>query len=321
MSYPRRGLPITVVPVFIAVAIFGYLLGRSRSESPPVEGNRVALGGGVVIEHPPAWRPGPGAPAIPRLALSQARVLAPNGSAVQAGLLVGTLSQSELAPLPRTFIESLPSLPETKIVNLVEVQAYRYAKLLVPGFDKALTLFVIPDPGGAATALACYAPSASSPFMRACESAVASVTVQAQSRVFELTPEASYASRISTSISVLDRLRVALERQLRGQVTAAQAQKLAIVLANGFADLSATLSELEPEPSAQRAQAALSAAAAQARAGYTALAAAAGAHDVPAYITAQKRIADAEAGVDWTLENYALLGYSSPSTASAVAHS
>jgi hypothetical protein len=321
MSYPRRGLPIAVVPVFLAVAILGYLLGRAHSESPPAEGTRMTLGVHVVIERPPAWLAARQAPGIQNLPMTEIQAIAPNGHASEAGLLVGTLPAADLAPLPQPFVEGLSRLPETKIVNLVEAQAYRYANVTVPGSDRALTLFVIPDPGGDPTGLACYAPSVGSPFMHVCESAVASVTVQAQSRTYELTPEASYANRISSSISALDRLRVALKRRLRGEVTAGQAQQLATALAAGFGEMSATLSGLEPTSSAQRAQAALSAAAVDARSGYTALAAAAGEQDVPAYVAAQKQIAKAEAGVNRALESFALLGYSSASEVSAAAKS
>jgi hypothetical protein len=321
MTYPRRGLPLAVVPAFLAVAILGYLLGRSHDESPPVERARVTLGIHVVIEPPPAWLPTRTAPGIPNLPMTEIQGIAPNGRANDAGMLVGTLPAADLAPLPGAFVASLERLPETKIVNLVEAQAYRYTGLRVPGLGRALTLFVIPVPGGDATGLACYAPSGTSPLLRACESAVASVTVQDQSRAYELTPEVGYAERISDSISTLDKLRVALKRRLRGEATASQAQQLATSLAGGYAAISTTLSELEPTSSAQRVQAVLAAAAAAARAGYTALAAAAGERNVSAYVAAQKQIADAEAAVNRALESFALLGYSSASEVSAGAKS
>ena len=58
---------------------------------------------------------------------------------------------------------------------------------------------MIPNPGGDPTALACYAPSPTSPYMRACEGIVSGVTVVGQSQNFQLTPEAGYAAKIGAA--------------------------------------------------------------------------------------------------------------------------
>jgi hypothetical protein len=316
-----RGVPTAVIPVLVAVAILGYVAGHSGSKGPSSEKLRTARSANVVVDYPADWRPVDRAPAIPGLAIVRPIVLAPHGNAARAALLVGSLPRGELSPLPGRFVSSLRGLPDTEVVNLLEIQAYRYAHVNVPGFDKTLTIFVIPNPGGDPTALACYAPSVRSIEMRACEQTVATVTLVGQSQTYELTPEPNYARKISASISSLDLLRGELRRELRPQVTAAAAQALATRLAEGLSRVATSLSGLEPAFAAGQAQAALSASILRARDAYSALAAAAGEESASGYAAARRRISQAESDVDWALENYALLGYGPVSRAPSGARS
>jgi hypothetical protein len=310
MPYRRPALPVLVIPVLLAVAVLGYLVGHRHSHAaasprPP----RAVTTGNVVLDYPTGWRVAAVGPRIPNLALARSSALAPDGESATAGLLVGTLPSGELAPLPRKFVATLRRAPSTEIVNLLEVQAYRYARLSVPRFDKALSLFVIPDRGGAPTALACYAPTPSSAYMLACERSVAAATVTGQLQGYQLTPDATYAAKISGAIAALDRLRVSLKHELGPKVSAATAKRLARRLASGYGIASSALAVLEPSVEAAPVQAALAGAINKARAGYDALAAAAGAQNVSAYMAAQSDISSAEAGVDQALESFALLGY------------
>jgi hypothetical protein len=307
----RPALPAAIVPILVAVAILGYVAGKSGSTGPSSEQLRTAQSANVVIGYPLGWSTAKRAPQIPQLALAHATTIAPAGNAAAAGLLLGSLPPGELAPLPSKFIASLRRLPVTEIVNLEEIQAYKYAQLSVSGFDRTLTLFVIPDPGARPTALACYAPSAASAYMRTCEAAVATVTVGGQPQAYQLTPEPSYAGKISTTIASLDRLRASLKRELRPDVSSAGVKRLAGRLADGFAAAADELNQLEPTFAAQPAQKALADAIARAHDGYLALGAAAGEQDATAYSAAQKKIATAEADVDEVLESFVLLGYSS----------
>jgi hypothetical protein len=304
-----RGVPTAVIPVLVAVAVLGYVAGHSRSQGQSNEKLRTARSANVVVDYPAGWAPVAQAPAIPRLSIVRPIVLAPHGNAVRAALLVGSLPRGELSPLPGRFVSSLRQLPDTEVVNLLEIQAYKYAHVSIPGFDKTLTIFVIPNPGGDPTALACYGPSARSAEMQACEQTVATVTVVGQSQTYELTPEPNYARKISASVSSLDRLRAELRRELRPHVTAAAAQALANRIADGLSHAATSLSAIEPAFAAGQAQAALSASILRARDAYGALAAAAGEESASGYAAARRRIAQAESDVDWALENYALLGY------------
>jgi hypothetical protein len=310
MPYRRPALPVLVIPVLVVVAVLGYLVGHRHSHgiSPPRA--RSATTGNVVIDYPAGWRAVAGPPRVPNLAITRAQAIEPSGDA-GAGLLIGTLPAGELAPLPRQFVTKLLRPPTTEIVNLLEIQAYRYAHLRVHGFDKALTIFVIPDRGGLPTALACYAPSASSGYLNECERSVAAVTVTGQLQGYQLTPDPSYAAKISAAISALDHLRVSLKDELSPDVSATTAQRLATRLARGYVVAASALSELEPSVEAAPVQASLAGAIARAHAGYLALATAAGDQDAAGYASAQGKISSAEADVDQALESFALIGYGS----------
>ena len=263
-----------------------------------------------MFEYPAGWSPAAHAAAVPGLSLSEQTLLVPKGDAVRAGLLVGTLARDEIGPLPAGFLAALPRLPSTQIVNLLEIQAYKYALTNVPGFPEQLTIFAIPNPSGDSTVLACYAPATEPAYMRSCEQTVAGITLVGQSQAYELTPEPGYASGISGAVSGLDRLRVALKRELRPQVSAARAREIATRLAGGFATAASSLATLQPSFATQRAQTALSDAILSTHDGYVALASAAARESASAYTAAQKRIAVAEASVNRALESFALLGYS-----------
>jgi hypothetical protein len=310
MRYAPRSLPTAVIPLFVAVAVLGYVAGHSLSGGESSEGLRTARSAHVLIEYPGGWRPVASSTLIPGLAIADSRLILPRASNAGAGLVVGTLPAGELGPLPRRFVARLRRLPQTTVVDLVEGQAYRYAKFSGPGLGEPLTVFVIPNPGGTPTALACYAPAQDSPYMRACEGAVSGVTVVDQQQIYQLAPEAGYAAKISAAISSLDRLRASLKRELQPQVSAEGAQQLATRLGDGFAHAAASLAKLEASAAVEPAQAALSSSIRSARDGYTALAAAAGERDATAYTAAQQRISAAESDVDWALENFVLLGYS-----------
>jgi hypothetical protein len=308
----RRSLPAPrwLLTLLLIAAAVGYLIGHSGAAPPKrAEHARVDKAANVLVEYPPSWKTAADGPAIPGLALTQARRLAPGGAS-NAGLLVGSLPAGEPGPLPAALLEQVRRQPQTTIVNLAELQAYRYTQLSVRKLDSALTVFVVPDPAGHPTVLACYAPATGSGEMRECERIASSASLPGQPQTYQLTPEAGYARAISAAIAALDGLRASLARELRPQVSARAAQRLALRLASGYAAAGASLERLEPAPVAQRSQQALVSAIDQAGAGYSALAAAAAETNATAYMVAQARIASAEAAVDRALENFVLLGYS-----------
>jgi hypothetical protein len=310
LRIPNRRYFTAAAPILAAVAIVGFLIGHAHSRSAsPVE-NRMFSTSRFLLDYPSGWRRAAGGPEIPGLPLMHAVVLAPGGEASHAGLVVAQLAGGEASPLPRSFVASMPRLPSIAVVDLLEVQAYRYAQLEIPGFSQSLTLYAIPNPAGNETVLACYAAAAFSDQLRACDQIVATVTLAGQAQSYDLTPEPAYARELSSAIAGLNAQRLDLRRMMGPGAPPAVVAALASRLAARFADTAAGLTTLEPSLIARRAQAALSKAIVGARRAYTALAAAAGSPSRSQL--ARQQVYQAEADVNAALADFSLLGYAQP---------
>ena len=304
---PRSLRPI-VIPVLVVVAIVGYLVGVHRAPAPstaaPAQRTRIASGSSVLLEYPAGWQPAASAPPIPGLSIAHPLLLAPGGNSDHAGLLSGQLPAGGSSPLPASFLALVRGIPGTEVVDLVNVQAYRYDRL--SGYDRTLDVYVIPAVGESPTALVCYASSGFSSYLRQCEQIVARVTLVGQTS-YDLSPNATYAGQLGGLIGGLDRERLTLRREMRAQPSEVGA--LATALADRFASAAASLAALEPPLAASAAQAALASSLIGARDAYTALAAAAAGEGPLGYGGAEQQVDEAEAGVDAALESFALLGY------------
>jgi hypothetical protein len=304
-----RPLSASFVVLLAAAAGIGYLAGHSHSSGASKGAVRTLSAASVLLEYPPGWQRTTPAPEIPGLSVINAVALAPRGNGAQVGLLVGQLPEGEASPLPASFVANDGQLPDTEVVNLLEIQAYKYAKLSVPGFGRKLTIYSIPNPNGHGTVLACYASAAFASYMRACQQIVATVTLVGQFQQYGLTPEATYARGLSGLVEALNRQRVASRREIAAQATPATAQRVATGLAEAFAGAGASLSALEPPSAAHQAQVDLSDSISRAHEAYAALGAAAGEQSSARFAAARAEVYEAEAGVNGALEGFALLGY------------
>jgi hypothetical protein len=295
--------------LLVLAALLGYVAGSGHARPAPREPTLTASVDGVLLDVPSHWRPAARSLEIPGLVVRHAVALAPGGDSSQAGLLAGALPAGQGNPLPGKLLARLRGRPTTAVVGLQEAQAYRYTGLSIAGFDKALTVYVVPNPGGNSTALACYAAAAQSPEMQACQASVATLRLAGQSQTYDLTPTAEYAQRLSASISSLNSQRTTLRGQMGGGATPQALRHVAGRLARAFAETAASLSGLETTLATGQAQSALSGAILRARAAYAALAAAAGARSEARFATARRQVERAEAAVDRALLGFALLGY------------
>jgi hypothetical protein len=305
-----RRLPAVVASVFLAIAIIGYMAGHSHSAAAAKEKLLTASIAGLQLDYPSSWQPAAAAPQIPGLAMAHASVLAPHGDPSQAGLITGQLPAGEPSPLPAPFVANMRQLPQTTVVSLLEVRAYRYSGLSIRGFDRSLTVFAVPNPGGGdSTTLACYASAALAAEMQTCQQIVATLTLVGQSQSYDLTPEPTYARQLSASIAVLEGRRVALRREMSARATPATLQRLATRLAVAFGVAATSLGALGPSAATAQAQIVLSSSISHARDAYNALAAAAGAASLPGMAAARQQVYQAETSVNNALESFSLLGY------------
>ena len=304
----RRLLAVPALVLALA-ALLGYLAGHRHASPAPKEQPLTASAGGVLLNVPAQWRPASVSQVIPGFAVRRAIALGPGGSTAEAGLLAGVLPPGQSTPLPTQLLARSRQRPTTAVVSLEEAQAYRYTGFSIAGFDKDLTVFVIPSPGGNSTTLACFATPALSADLRACQRSVLTLTLAGRSQTYDLTPQPEYAQRLSASISALDAERTVLRAHMGTGATPRGQERLAGRLAHAFARAAAALSGLESTLATGQAQSALSGAIGQARAAYAALAAAAGQRNEAAFAAARAQVDRAEAGVDAALEGFALLGY------------
>jgi hypothetical protein len=300
---------ILALAAMAAVLVAGYLAGHRSSTAAPVERTHTGpVTADVLLTYPAAWRRVASTPEIPGLSIVRAAALAP-GDGTHAGLVVGYLTGGEGSPLPARFVSGLRERPIGEVVDLAETQAYRYPGLSVPGFAPTTTLYALPNHGGNATVLACYATAALSAYLRACEQIVATLTLAGQAPSYALVPDSGYARAVNAAIAGLEGQRVALRRVLGSGAPPGAARRLATRAAQGFAGAAAAVSGLEPPSAVGQAQLALLRSLGQAGDAYTAMAAAAGAGDLATYASARAKVYKAEAGVDRALVSYSLLGY------------
>jgi hypothetical protein len=304
-----RRLLVLFALVLGLAALLGYVAGNGHARTAPREQTLTASVGGVLLALPPHWRAAATAQEIPGLVVRHAIALAPAGDPSQAGLVAGVLPSRQASPLPGQLLARLHRRPTTAVVSLQEAQAYRYTGLGITGFDKDVAVYVVPNPGGDSTALACYAAPAQSAEMQACQRSVATLTVAGPARTYDLTPQPEYAQRLSAAISSLNARRAALRGQMGSGARPQGLQHVAGRLARAFAEAAASLSGLEPTLATGQAQSALSGAILRARAAYASLAAAAGARSEAGFATARRQVERDETGVDRALEGFALLGY------------
>jgi hypothetical protein len=263
----------------------------------------------VLLNYPSSWKQVASPVAIPGFTITHELSLAPGGDPAHAGLLAGGLAQRESTPLPAALVAAFRAQPHTEVVSLLGSEAYRYPHVSLPGFNHELTLFAIPNPGSEGTDLACYASPGSAADMRTCEHIVTTLTLVGQSQSYDLAPNETYARGLTTAVTLLDKQRVAMRREMSQQAPSLTLQRTAGRLAAVFGQTAASLSSLGPTLAVGRAHGALSASLLQARDAYKALAVAVASGGPAGVTAARQQVYAAEASVNRSLQGFALLGY------------
>jgi hypothetical protein len=308
-----RILRPVLAPVLVVAAIFGYLVGVHHSASASAAERKtgrsqIASGQSVILEYPATWETTHGSSAsVPGLPVKDPLTLAPTGNSSQAGLIAGQLAiQAE--PLPSEFLAMLSEPPKTEVLDLLDVQAYRYSSIDISGSTRALVVYVVPTAEGHAIALICYADSANSAYLEQCNSIVATLSLVGQPAT-ELRPDATYAAHLDATIRNLDLQRVELRKRLAGGVTPNGVALLANRLAGDFDAAQASIAKLEAPLAAAATQAALVHGLERGRDTYSELAQGAEDGDWARYELARQNVEAAEDEVNLALEGYGLLGY------------
>ena len=302
-----------LVALALAAGVVGFVVGigsahgrRHATSAPATRSITVAA---LTLRYPTSWRQAGAKETTPSLGLSNPIALAPAGRPGGAGLVAGQLAGTEQSPLPSRLLASLRGAPHTEIIQQAYVQAYRYRGLKPAASALAMELYVIPNPGEDATALACYAAPGLTAYLRQCEAIVASITVESPSGNGVI-PDAGYASSLAGVIGPLSRERMRLRSLMHSAGTRRAVGELAAQLATRFAAAAKAVAALQAPPAASSAQPALSSALDRAASAYLGLAeSATGAPE--AYGAAAASVSRAEAGVTAALVSFDLLGYGS----------
>jgi len=308
-----------MLPVLLAVAIVGYLLGANHSSSGSHAASTILVVGTaavpnpVVLEYPstPGWPVASGAPKLPGLTIAQSLTLAPGGNARGAGLIAGQISAGTSTPLPAPFLARLHEVPTAEVVSLFNTQAYRYGRLFPSGSDDELTLYAIPGTTGGTAIIACYAAisSETSTYLKACERLAGKLRLQVEGESEIVPPNVVYARQIGEVVARVDKLRLALRSAMGRQAPPAMQARAALRLAEGFGEASRSLALIQASPALRWAQTDVLQGLSQAHDSYVALASAARAGRPSDYKLARTLVYDAEASIVAALKRYALVGY------------
>jgi hypothetical protein len=315
MELARANLPRLAVPFMLLVAIAGYLIGHSTStapsQSPSLEQPHEVSSaiGSLEYGSSSGWRVASATASVPGLSIVHATVLAPHGESAGAGLIAGRLQDAGSAPLPLLFVRRLARLPDTQVVDLENTEAYRYTRLAIPGFDRELTLFVVPSAASSKAVIACYASAAEAATMAECDRIAATLTTPSSEAESDegLAPEAAYANAVAGTVRRVDALRLELRPQIRAPATGAS--KAIARLTAGFAAAAGSFSAVQAPAAAGWARATLAASLWSQRDAYAALGRAVENAQSAAYTAAEAQLEAAEGTFDSALTDFALIGY------------
>ena len=216
-------------------------------------------------------------------------------------------------PLPAAFMKLLSGTPKTEVLNLLDVQAYRYTGVTLNGFGRALIVYVIPTPAGRSTVLVCYAEGSASPYLAQCEDIVASLSLVGEPAA-ELRPDNTYGIELAAVVKRLDSDRRVLRALMSAGEPPSEVADLAVDLAGHFDQAKTALAAIEPPLAASATQTLLVKAIDSAREAYEALASAARDGSLVQYETARQGVETAEGKLDLALQSFVLLGYGSASS-------
>lgn len=309
----RRAITLSPAPAIALAALAGFIAGAATGGGGRSAPWRTAALSHpeLDVQYPPGWRRVNGRTVLPRLGLGSPVVIAPRARGAKAGLLLGALPGSGMGPLPPVVMKLLHGPARAGVVMTgAGTQAYRYSHVTVPGLGAALVVYVIPNRSGPAAALACYAPSQSSPYMRTCAEMAGTASLGlGVSGAPLLYPSPAYAQKVNGVIGAVQSARAANRLQLAGLVRPAAAREAAGRVAARYRAAASALAAAAPPDAAMRSNRAVTAALRAGAAAYARLAVAAGEKSSTSYSQARGGVYRAEAQVDRALAALAALGY------------
>src|SRR4051794_18339711 len=198
------GLIAAVVVGVIALAVVGYLVGSSGSNSKEAPANNSSASAGpLTVTFPDTWQKVDSAPPIPGLTFKDPIYVAPKGGPAVGVMTTGMVSASDPTLLPTTFKKQLTGpAPKGEPVQLGDLKAYRYTGLKPKNYPQDLTVYTVPTDAGVAT-VACSASAAQAQsFLPECERSASTLTLSG-TKATGLGIPASYVNSVNGAIKTM----------------------------------------------------------------------------------------------------------------------
>jgi serine/threonine protein kinase len=290
----------------VTLAVAGYLVGRSGSESEPPAVRPLAAGP-LRLTYPATWSKVADAPELGTAGVSKGVAIGPPRSGRR--LVAGVVDEVGPTMLPDALTDRLSSAPPAPSdVRIGEVEALRYRGLRIKGSPTELTLFAVPTTAGVATVVCIAHPAELRAFERECEGVAASARLR-EGRQLGLGPSADYAASVSATVGRLDQARAAGSAWLAKAKTAAAQTKAAEELEHAYGTAAGSLARLRPGPAERRAHARIVAAFVRGGKAYTRLASAARRRNRRGYSSAATAVERSEQAARRALRDLRELGY------------
>ena len=215
---PARAPALALLALTAIAMLAGWLLSGRAGPGGDGEAVAKARAGALALAVPAGWVALERAPILPRLGLRDPIAIAPRGGDGRSGLVAGAVEEQGAVPASFLARLRLPAAPE-ETVRLGAGDAYRYQRLRPPGYDRELTLYMLPTTGAVAT-IACFAPPGdTAAFMAGCEQAAKTLELDGV-RAAPLGTSEAYSGALDEAMRRLNARRDALRGRLAAARTA-----------------------------------------------------------------------------------------------------
>jgi hypothetical protein len=284
----------------LAVVLGGWL-GQRR----PDDGRAIARGPLTVVA-PSTWRD-VATTVLPGVAIDDPLAIVPRARPRAVTFVMGTVHGVPPTFLPRSLLRRMQSPPQSELVQLAHGFAYRYPRVTPIGYDRVLTLYVLPGPRGSALA-SCSASPTTTPSLVDC-ARIAQTLEARHLTVYNPRPDPRFAAAVNGAFRVLRVARNSGLGTLRKARTAHAQARAATGIAVPYRTTYASIRRTRPPGIAAAVTRDLAAALDAAGVGYTRLAGAARHRDATAYEKARTLIRTSESSIADALRELRALGY------------
>lgn len=245
---PRRGviktrhwLLATAAGATLVAAATGFTVARSgESSSPRVALDRQASAGIAQLHYPSDWHRAPAGNRAPGLT---SQVVLTSQSPTEAKLTFGVGTSDDPTLLPAALVATLGETPPARIVQLGDLQFYRYRNVLTLDTHQREDVYALRTTQGSVIAI-CTGGALGTGVTSTCETILKTLRVGPAAVALAPGPDVEYARALDGVIGDLNLDRTKAASQLHSRNPRVQAQALG-ALANAHLTAAARLGEID----------------------------------------------------------------------------